>query len=320
MSNRLDSLFARLVRAIPAGASREFSAKHKVMNEQTPGFPGKKNGLIKLPAYPVSGRELFGEVRRLLEKELQGKLTVRRLSKMLGMPASTIHYWLESCAHPHLIGFMSLLERLSPFERYAFIDTHCRLRPSFTHPWMVDNPASRTHVFTVLRKKAGLTLISRGVESSQRFILSAFGNCYATIDGAHKEVWGIDLRRPTDYLPIDSLYYLDGTSSLDAVRASVNKIWPKIITSKASLILFNRLWSALPEVRADILRLAQNRHVVLADIEFPGPADLRRIRGEVHQLTISEKYHGPRQIRLTFRRIKFKKPSKTALLRRKSVQ
>jgi len=278
------------------------------------------NGLIKLPAYPFSGRELFGEVRRLLEKKMQIKLTVRRLSKMLGMPTSTIHYWLEAYPHPQLIGFMSLLERLSPLERYAFVDEHSRIRPSFTHKCVVDNPASRTHVFALLRKKTGLTLICRGGSSSQRFILSAFANCDAAIDGAHKEVLGIDLHRPTDYLPIDGLHYIDGTSGLNAVRAAVNQVWPKIITSKCSLLLFNRLWSALPEMRLDILRLAHTRHVVLADIEFPGPADLRNIRAEVHQLTISEKYDGSRQIRLTFRRLKFKKLGKGALSRRKSVQ
>jgi hypothetical protein len=290
------------------------------MNEQTRCLPAKKNGLIILPAYPFSGRELFKELRRLLGEELHVKLTVRRLSKMLGAPPSTIQYWLEACSHPHLNAFMSLLERLSPGERHAFVEQHIRILPTFTHPRLADNPASRTYVFELLRKQAGLTLISRGNEFSRRYILSAFGHSYLAINGSEREVIGIDLHRPNDFVPIESVYYIDGTLGLDQVRSSANKIWPKLLTSKGPLVIFNRLWSALPELRADIIGLTRNRHVVLADEEFPGTADLRGIGGEVHQLTISQKFNGSQQIRVTFRRIKFKKPSKAAVSRRKSVQ
>jgi hypothetical protein len=202
------------------------------MNEKTHSLPVKKNGLIKLPAYPFSGRELFHSLRRRIEGQVPVKLTVRRLSKLLGISSSTVQYWLRACPHQQLIGFMSLLERLSPLERHAFVDQHSRILPTFTHPWLADNPESLPHVLELLRKPAGLTMISRGIESSRRFVLSAFGHAYPTIDGPRGEVIGIDLNRPRDFVPVESLYYFDGTLGLDHVRASVNKIWPRLLTSK----------------------------------------------------------------------------------------
>jgi hypothetical protein len=278
------------------------------MNEQTRSLPTKDEGPIKLPAYPFSGRELFNQLRRRIEEQFRVKLTVRRLAKMLGMSPSTIQYWLGSCPHPQLIGFMSLLERLSPPERHAFIDEHGRILPSFTHPWLADNAESQPEVFGLLSKQAGLTLIGGGIESSRRFVLSAFGHAYSAINARKGVVLGIDLHCPTDFVPIESLYYIDGSLGLDHVRASVNKVWPKLLTSKGPLLLFNRIWSALPELRTDIIRLIRNKHVVLADEELPGPADLRGLRSEIHQLITSPKRDGSQQIRLTFRRVSFKKP------------
>src|SRR5262249_7841108 len=155
----------------------------------------------------------------------------------------------------------------------------------------------------LLRKKTGLTLLSRGTQSSRSFIFSAFGHCFPGIDAKQREPIGIDLQHPTDFVPVGGLYYIDGATGLEHVRASVKNIWPRLITSREPLVLFNRLWSAAPELRVDIINLTRSKHVVIADEELPGPADLKQIQGEIHLLTISQNQHPFQQLRVTCRRI-----------------
>lgn len=224
-------------------------------------------------------------------------MTIERLSMMMGVPMSTTHYWLETCSHPHVLGFMSLLEHLSPSQRQAFIEEHCRILPSLAHPRLVQHSATKSYLLRLLRKRAGITLIRGGTESSRQFLVTAF----AAAD-LQRNAIGIDLRRPDEYVPAEGMSYIDGSRGLEHVRLCISKIWPGVITTKAPLALFNLLWSSLPDLRADILRLTRNRHVVLADEELPGPADLKRVHTEVHWVTISQGEHGFDQTRINCRR------------------
>lgn len=47
-------------------------------------------------------------------------------------------------------------------------------------------------------------------------------------------------------------------------------IWPRFMTSRARLFLGNQLWSAVPAIRADLLDLANRRHVILAEQTIHG--------------------------------------------------
>jgi len=43
------------------------------------------------------------------------------------------------------------------------------------------------------------------------------------------------------------------------------RMWPRVLTSGAPRLFFNRVWSSVPEVREDLLRCAGFKHVVIAE-------------------------------------------------------
>jgi hypothetical protein len=307
MSRAWDKLFAATwvaeTRKLRRPIGCEIHTKHEGMNEKRE-LPGLKQAFIELPAYPFSGREIFNDLRRELGRGLNVNLTVRRLATMMGASPSTAHRWLELYRHPQIIAFMSLLERLSAERRHAFVGAHCRVLATFDHSRLMNNSTTRTYVFGLLRKKAGLTLITRGTEFSRQFVLNAFGASYSVIKSTEREVAGVDMHRPTDLVPLNGVYYVDTKMGRDRMTTSLNKIWPGLLTSRAPLFLFNRVWSTFPELRPDIINLCRNSHVVLADLELPGPKDLKQVPREVHLLTISQKYDASGLIRLGFRRLK----------------
>lgn len=263
----------------------QFAAKHECMNEKTQRPPATNEALIRLPAYPYSGRELFGDLLHRLGRAFDPKLTVRRLSNLLGVPRSTVHYWLVAYPHPQVISFMGLLERLSPAEKHAFIDEHTRMLPAFGN--LVDSASSRPGLPVLLKKKSGVTLVG-GPEVSRRCVLAAVGNYYQATETRRRNISGIDLHRPNDLVPVEGVFYIDAAVGMENARTTVNKIWSRLCTSKAPLVLFNGVWSALPERRVDIIRLSRTRHVLMADGKLPGPGDLNRVGGEVHLLTASK--------------------------------
>jgi hypothetical protein len=55
------------------------------------------------------------------------------------------------------------------------------------------------------------------------------------------------------------------------VRRLTQRIWPRVLTSGAPRLFFNRVWSSVPEVREDLLRCAGFKHIVIAE---EGPSDV----------------------------------------------
>ncbi len=53
--------------------------------------------------------------------------------------------------------------------------------------------------------------------------------------------------------------------TLEAIR----ELWPGISSSKAPIVLLNGVWSAVPELQADIMHLAAKKHVIVADEMVP---------------------------------------------------
>lgn len=271
------------------------------MNEQTIDFRRKDNGFIKAPAYPFTARDLFGDLRRRLSREHRFKITLDRLGQIMGQSISTTHHWFEVYPHPHVLGFMSLLERLSPSQRHAFIEGHCRVFPSLTQPRLAHSPARSAKLFALLTKKAGLSIVTGGTEAGRIFLVTAFANTFTDVDEKHRSAGGIDLHFPSDVVPIGSIFYIDSARGLDHIRQVTRKIWPRLLTSRAPLLLFNRVWSSVPEVRNDVLRLSQYKHIILADEEMPSAADLKKTRESVHLLTVSGSQHVSDGIRVNCR-------------------
>jgi len=223
-----------------------------------------KNFIVP-PAYPFTARQLFGQLRSRLADEHQNHPSFERLARMIGRPTSTTHHWFGMYDHPHVIGFMALLERLSSASRLAFIEMHCRVLPTLADPRLAHSPEQDFRFADLLNQAAGLTAVTGGTDYSRTFLLTALGHSFRRCDGRQKPPAGIDVHQPRLFVPVTSLTYIDDSLALHRIRELTLKVWPRIMTSNARLLLFNRVWSLVPEVREDLLRCAQRKNVVIAE-------------------------------------------------------
>lgn len=272
------------------------------MNERT----RKRNGngaLVRPQAYPWNAREILSDLRGRLVKQLHESMTFKRLGEVVGEKPRTAYYWFEEYHQRPLLGFFCCLERLTGDERHAFIDRYCRIFPSLEGPELAHATSKVEKLRVLLQKTCGLTIVT-GTQPSRSFMIHAMGNSYRRFSTKRHLVAGINLSRPTRCVPLETCNYFDGSGGLDHVRPAVMKVWPKILTSSATLILLNDVW-AIHSLRADILRLAARRHVVLAIPEAPELAMVRqKVFTPLHIVSLSEPKSAKGKIRIDCRRIK----------------
>jgi hypothetical protein len=151
------------------------------------------------------------------------------------------------------------LERLSPAQRHAYVDSHCRVFPSLEHPFLAHAPTQTGKLGLLLHQERGLTLVTGGTEFTRAFLFTALGHSYRRTGGRRQAAAGIDLHPSASLVPVESLIYMDGTTGVHFIRQVALKVWPRILTSSARVLLFHGLWSAVPELRRDIIRCARHR-------------------------------------------------------------
>ena len=281
------------------------AAKHETMHKHGSNSGAVGSELITAPAYPFTARELFGNLRGLLSEARREPMSYDRLAKIVGKSKSTTHHWFELFAHPHVLAFMCLLERLSPAQRHDYIEAHCRIFPTLNHPILANSPKEVAKLLLLLNQSAGLTIVTGGRESSRTFVLTALGHTQRGSVGSRQRVAGLDLHRPRNFVPVESVTYIDGSIGLKHVRQLTLRVWTRILTSKAPIMLFNGVWSAVPQVREDLVRCTKLKHVVIAEEAIPHLADLkRRVTTPIHVLTLSAAKHVCGGIRIDCRGVK----------------
>jgi hypothetical protein len=101
-----------------------------------------------------------------------------------------------------------------------------------------------------------------------------------------------------------SLIYINGGLGSDHARRLTHKIWPRVLTSGAPRLFFNRVWSTVPNVRDDLLRCAGFKHVVIAEEGALDVGDLKtRVSTRIHVLTLSASKSVPEGILVNCRRV-----------------
>jgi len=132
------------------GRRREFAGKPKGMNKQTRKTKLLDDGFMTAPGYPFSARDIFGDLRSRLAVEHRRPMSFERLAKMLGRSKSTTYNWFDIFHHPHVLGFLCLLERLPPAERQSFIEAHCRAYPTLDDPRLAHAPGKTAKLLELL--------------------------------------------------------------------------------------------------------------------------------------------------------------------------
>lgn len=259
-----------------------------------------RSQLILSPAYPFTGPELLESLRSRVARELGYPVGLLELSEFMGRAKSTVHFWLSAYRHPHLLAFMALLERLSPSERRSFVESHCRPLPLLSDANLVGETDMLRKLLT---QPAGLTVIAGNTHRARTCVLTAFGHSWRRVQGQRSHPVGIAIHRPNEFVPLQGLRYIDERLTRCEVRDLVLSIWHRIMTSRTELLLANRLWSAVPEVRNDLLRAAKQRHVVLAEASAAGFAAFEtRLPEPVYIVNLSQAAQ-PGAIHITCRRL-----------------
>jgi hypothetical protein len=146
------------------------------------------------------------------------------------------------------------------------------------NPSLAHAPAKVSKLLDLLQQDRGLTVVTGGSDAMRTYLVTALGHEYRRVSGKFQNALGIDFHRPTHFVPIDSVKYVDYSSNARRTTRMVLNIWPKIQTASGRLVILNGVWTAVPEIRNQILRCANHNHVVLADAGAP---NLNWMRSEI---------------------------------------
>ncbi len=112
---------------------------------------------------------MFEGLRIALKESLGCQPTFERLAKILNENVSTVHHWLTSQPHTHLVAFLALMERLSERKRHDLLHEYCRELPSLDNPRIAHDLLAVSGLERILGKKNGLKWICGGSEFHRTF-------------------------------------------------------------------------------------------------------------------------------------------------------
>ena len=259
----------------------------------------KSADILRAPAHPLTGRQLLGIVRHALEAERGYKVTIERLSAMIGKPVSTTGYLLGVHAQSPVLAFICAMERLSEAERHRLLNDACRALPTVLHPRLSHDPETVNVLLNLLSQQQGLSIITQGTTASRSWVLLALGHTFPQLDRKHRTAAGLDIHQPSKMVPVETMLYLRNPLETAQARQVVQAVWPEIRASQAPLLLFNDVWSLLPELHNEILDLSKKRHVIIADANPPSRSQVARKKIQpVHVLKVSQVAANPALIRI----------------------
>jgi hypothetical protein len=177
----------------------------------------------------------------------------------------TASSWLSGFQHPHLVSWCCLLEQLTPVDRQRFINRICGELPMLEHDWIQHDPLKADSLRNLLEKERGLTLITGTTASRRTFLVTAMGRAFTRLAAGHPEPAGIDIHQPIRFVPLPNVHYLRNPLSKEQGRQAVRGLWPTLKAAPGRLALFNGVWHLVPELRNEVLALADSLHVIIAD-------------------------------------------------------
>jgi hypothetical protein len=239
---------------------------------------GQKD-LLRPPAYPFGGPQLFQRLRFMLAEAFGSEQTFRRLGMLTGQPPSTTQNWFQTFEHPHLIFFLCLLEQLPESRRIELINDYCRELPLLTNPRLAHDPLAVSALERVVRETKGFTLIRGGTDFQRTFVLTSLGHAFERSSGGSFAA-GMDVHAPAKVVPAQGLVYFGGEPTVAGLRAFIDETWPTTRSSQTKLLLLNGIWAAAPNLHRQIIEQSGRRHVILADASTPEAIELRHSANE----------------------------------------
>jgi len=219
------------------------------------------------------------------------------IESLTGRPGGTFASWCDGTRVQQLEFLVAILERLPVRLWQPLLESACRTHPTLQHPKLAHDSVVISHLEELLQQKNGFTVIQGGPEHMRAFLLAALGNSFRQISAGQRPVAGFDLHGAHAWVRVPGITYLSPHTEIQ--RASAQLIQPPA----GALVLLGRVWNNAPHLHAAITRLANDRHVVVADATTFKLEDLaRRSRNPVHLLTVAPAREQPEWIRVTIQR------------------
>jgi hypothetical protein len=219
----------------------------------------------------------------------------KELARLMGQGETTASSWLGGFHHPHLVSWCCLLEQLTPAERQRFSSRICRELPTLEHDWIQHDPLTVGSLRNLLEKERGLTLITGPTASRRTFLVTAMGRSFTRVAAGHPEPAGIDIHQPIRFVPLPSVHYLRNPLSKEQGRKAVRALWLEVKNAPGRLALFNGVWHLVPELRSELVALAESLHVIIADEDVQPARNLLPHAG-THRLMVAGVSRNPNAI------------------------
>ena len=245
----------------------------------------------------VTGADYQPDRARPLMRAIKGELELLRgravsyeeLGGYVGQAGSTVFDKFQKSHQPQVECLLGWLERLTEATRHRLLSSACRTFPSLESPRLNHDPLQASNLKALLRQRNGFSLIQGGSESSRTFLITALGHECGMLSAASRGVCGIDVHEPDWFVPVGGVVYLNNLMDPTSVRECVHRHWPPIASAKRRLIVLNGIWAATQGLHGEIVELAAESHVLVAD-DFPTRQDdlARRAPRPSHVLTVTE--------------------------------
>jgi len=96
-----------------------------------------------------------------------------------------------------------------------------------------------------------------------------------------KTVCGRDVHKPDLFVPVHGVLYFWEPNDAVQVRQLLPDMWQVMKNAATDLILLNRVWTILLEIREEIITCAKSRHVIVAD-QFDTGVTIRERGKRIH--------------------------------------
>jgi hypothetical protein len=262
-------------------------------------YEATRGEFLVIPASPITGHHLFLRLRRALAEAFGKEQTFSDLARLTGHPRTTVQHWFQTYTHPHLLFLLSLFEQLPQRRRAELIAEFCRELPLLDHPRLTHDPLAVGVLENIIQDKKGVSLIRGGSEYQRTFVVTALGHS-AIRSNKEISIAGLDIHEPKRFVPVHGVTYFRQPLSLSKLQSAAATAWNGISTSNAQLMIFNGVWSTLPELRTSIALMGEDRHVIIADDVVGVPAEfLGNLQAKVNVITLSQAKENPAWIRVS---------------------
>ena len=208
---------------------------------------------------------MLRRIQPWLQSQRSRVATFAEMEKWTGVPENTIRGWFAGQGNPAAEFVVALLERTPAKVRSEIIDEFCRDYPTLDHPRLSGDRAILSRLKTLIGQPRGFTFIQAQNEEVRTFLISALAHSFWTLVMPPRRVLGLDVHAADWFVPVPGVNYLNNILPPDELRRAARPVWPSVRNGETPLVIFNGLWSALPELQEKICAFAERCHVLVTD-------------------------------------------------------